>query len=750
MALQMQLVVVIFILVRMNMPIALVCMIDSSPAQNASLLEPQDMMSPANSSFAAEESQTGERNSSFGTNSTTKRGEFRWESSTQGLVLSAANMLGFVMPLMTDFFSRLVGGKRLLLIGMAMTAICTILQPIGARMSPYILIALRMGVGLAGGMAMPLITEVFSWWSPGEEKVSMVSFAFAGVNIGNILVGVTSGYLCAIPFDNGWPLIFYVHGGICLLWCVMWQICGSIRPEDHPFISEEEKSYILKTRVGMDKSQKRSSPPYKFVLTSRPVWGFLGVMISHYFSVTIVFTYLPLYLSTVFRLNVEEVGLFSSVSYVARFLGTIMWGMLSTLIFSKTHHGTTVCRKLVQCTGFYVSGLSLIALGFINNQAAAFAILILVMVSQSATNASGIIVPLDIAPRYAGFISGLFMTAATIVSSPGPIIASMMTEQGTLEEWRNVFIMVAVVFFVGATIFLVLGSSKLQSWAVPADSDTGEEKNLPLASDLMNRRMTVLTLGPPLSPGDQQKRFQFTITVSEPNLELATVNEEDTSHPTADVNNINNSSTTATSGATTVLNNNVHVEPPALEKSISDTRLRRKVTAVKSTSSAEILPRSQSGNIKGPSYSNPGFEPDMQDAVGLSKNENGSNGALNCKKNGTLENGQKRRFSKNANRLPGLKLDVGKSGEVVFEVGGKVVQSVKTANDIKKGESVNMENDVTKGRGAKNENDVTSKGCSPNTNVGKNADRKTDSDKQFDEVDLGDKNEILNLEQTRL
>jgi predicted MFS family arabinose efflux permease len=55
--------------------------------------------------------------------------------------------------------------------------------------------------------------------------------------------------------------------------------------------------------------QKRSRPPYKTILTSLPVWAFLGVMTAHYFGTTILFAYIPLYLNDVFDFTVEEVGL---------------------------------------------------------------------------------------------------------------------------------------------------------------------------------------------------------------------------------------------------------------------------------------------------------------------------------------------------------------------------------------------------------------------------------------------------------
>lgn len=49
---------------------------------------------------------------------------------------------------MTDSLSRLMGGKTLLLLGMGLAGVLTFLQPVGARLSPYVLAALRIGTGL--------------------------------------------------------------------------------------------------------------------------------------------------------------------------------------------------------------------------------------------------------------------------------------------------------------------------------------------------------------------------------------------------------------------------------------------------------------------------------------------------------------------------------------------------------------------------------------------------------------------------
>ena len=46
-------------------------------------------------------------------------------------------------------------------------------------------------------------------------------------------------------FDGGWPSLFYVYGGICVLFVVLWMLTIYDSPMDHPRISEKEKQYIL-------------------------------------------------------------------------------------------------------------------------------------------------------------------------------------------------------------------------------------------------------------------------------------------------------------------------------------------------------------------------------------------------------------------------------------------------------------------------------------------------------------------------
>lgn len=79
----------------------------------------------------------------------TRVAEFEWESSVQGLILSSFTFLAWVTPIFTYSLCRRFGAKTIMLAGMLTSGCLTMLMPLGARLSPYALITMRVIVGFA-------------------------------------------------------------------------------------------------------------------------------------------------------------------------------------------------------------------------------------------------------------------------------------------------------------------------------------------------------------------------------------------------------------------------------------------------------------------------------------------------------------------------------------------------------------------------------------------------------------------------
>lgn len=67
---------------------------------------------------------------------------------------------------------------------------------------------------------------------------------FAGANFGTIISLPMSGWLCSLEFWGGWPLAFYLFGGLGIVWYVFWLFFIYDSPAVHPRIDPKEKAYI--------------------------------------------------------------------------------------------------------------------------------------------------------------------------------------------------------------------------------------------------------------------------------------------------------------------------------------------------------------------------------------------------------------------------------------------------------------------------------------------------------------------------
>jgi ACS family sodium-dependent inorganic phosphate cotransporter len=124
----------------------------------------------------------------------------------------------------------------------------------------------------------------------------MASITFAGVYAGTVIAMPASGLL-AIAY--GWESVFYVFGAIGCVWLVLWMIIVRRGPEDDPFISEEEKNYIVK-KIGLRK-EENVSPPWRAIFTSAPVWAIVASHCAENWGFYTLLTQLPTFLNGKFK-----------------------------------------------------------------------------------------------------------------------------------------------------------------------------------------------------------------------------------------------------------------------------------------------------------------------------------------------------------------------------------------------------------------------------------------------------------------
>lgn len=70
---------------------------------------------------------------------------------------------------------------------------------------------------------------------------------YLGANFGTVISLPVSGWLCSLEFWGGWPLAFYLFGGLGIIWYAFWLIFVFDTPAQHTKIDPLERAYIEAT-----------------------------------------------------------------------------------------------------------------------------------------------------------------------------------------------------------------------------------------------------------------------------------------------------------------------------------------------------------------------------------------------------------------------------------------------------------------------------------------------------------------------
>ena len=364
-----------------------------------------------------------------------------------------------------------IGGKILFGVGILVDAAMSLLTPVAARCSVYLLIATRVIEGMGEGLTFPSMHALLAKWIPPMERSRAVTFVYSGLDFGNVAGSLISGVLCDHGFAGGWPSVFYVFGATGCLWSFAWFLLCHSSPSTHPRISVSERQYIEKSMESCEPSVKPPTPWIK-IATSLPVWACATAQFAVDWGFYTMMTCLPMYMRDVLQFDVTQNGILSALPFIATWLLTIAGGHLADWLRASHRMQTTTVRKLFCAVGLLIAGTFLIAVGFLGCNRILIVSAIVLSVGSLGLSWTGFAVNhLDLAPAYAGTVMGLTSTLATVPGFLGPEVVGILTYHvSTRAQWQKVFYIAAAINGFGAAMFVVFGSGEIQEWAVVPES----------------------------------------------------------------------------------------------------------------------------------------------------------------------------------------------------------------------------------------------------------------------------------------
>lgn len=249
-----------------------------------------------------------------------------------------------------------IGTRFGFILSITVWSAATMLHAVASGLTSFAVFRGLLGVSEAGNW--PGATKANAEWFPIKERALAQGIFNSGAAIGGIISAPIIAYL--FVFLDSWRATFIAVGALGFLWLIPWLILYKSGPKSHPWLSADEREYILTGQRNQDTDEVAEyAPSSGEILSRKESWG---VILSSFFLDPIWWLFvgwLPLYLAETYGFGVKEIGLYAWVPYVGAMFGAWFGGLLAQ---NRIKSGWTVnkTRKFVIGLGGLIMLVSLL------------------------------------------------------------------------------------------------------------------------------------------------------------------------------------------------------------------------------------------------------------------------------------------------------------------------------------------------------------------------------------------------------
>ena len=371
-------------------------------------------------------------------------------AALMGLLFSVFSWSYVASQIPGGLFLDRFGSKLTYFLSMTFWSLCTLAQ--GLVHGIGALFVFRLGLGVSEAPCFPTNSRVVATWFPQSERAMATGTYTVGEYIG---LAFFSPFLFMLMGTFGWRSLFYVVGGVGLVFGVIWWMFYR-EPHDHPSVNQAELDYIeagggLTHRKKDADAAGGTGAAAAASAKSGFEWRTIGRLLKHRQltgiclgqfagNSTLVFflTWFPTYLATERHMAWLKIGFFAIMPFIAASIGVMFGGFFSDWLLRRGK-SPNVARKLPIIAGLLLASTIILA-NYVDSNVAVIAILSVAFFAQGMA-ALGWTLVSDIAPDgLLGVTGGIFNFAANLAGIVTPLVVG--------------FIVAATGSFVGALVFI--------------------------------------------------------------------------------------------------------------------------------------------------------------------------------------------------------------------------------------------------------------------------------------------------------
>ncbi|KAE9551758.1 hypothetical protein FO519_005037 [Halicephalobus sp. NKZ332] len=389
--------------------------------------------------------------------------------SEKGLLYSAVSIGTLMGSLSITYIVGFIRSRRTIVIYGAITGIATILSPMMANWGFIPLFIMRILQGIGGGMTFSSIGYITSAWAPIAASGMFLSWLTSYIQLAPLVTMPVAGFFC--ESSVGWPGVYYVMGGLTLIFCGIFYVVYRDSPRFHRHVSDKELFTIEKSKVGvsMEKKSKQGKIPYGAILTDKVVLGCMISGFGNFFGFQTFMQFAPVYMNKVLQLDVKSTGLMSALPYLGCLILKFIIGPLSDKLKCVSQlTGVKMYSGISQFT-MVICFIVLAAIPPTWQTVAQSVYTILIL--GSSLNSVGFYKAIQL---YAGPFTAVIMSWLSLINALVvlflPLIKTLLAAEDRPEQWALIFAINAIVVFITTVIFILTVEIELRSWAINASS----------------------------------------------------------------------------------------------------------------------------------------------------------------------------------------------------------------------------------------------------------------------------------------
>lgn len=402
---------------------------------------------------------------------------FCWTEKDKSNLLSAYFYGYIILQIFGGSLAEKFGTKLVLGLSALVCSILSLLLPIASKESLWISFGMRICQGLVAGVTFPSLPPMIMKWAPMQEHSKFVTFTYIGGTFGTMITYP----VCGVILDGlGWEAVFYISGGLGLVWSLMWFSFVSDDPSKQILISKEERGFIEENRKNTNSIIGKRRPPYLRILFTPSVWGLMFCDFARSFGAYMIIIEGPNFIDKILHKDILENGILNALPQMTCFLYGIVFSYISDILLKKNYVTIKGLRYLGVGIGLGVPAITVAALGYTTESwILCISVLSIGIGFGSASYMGHLAAVYDIAPTYSGTVYGFVNMVGNTTGFITPLATAAFIEKdpSDIVGWRNLFWLSAGLYIAALIMFPILVRIQPASFEYETKSSQKEVTN---------------------------------------------------------------------------------------------------------------------------------------------------------------------------------------------------------------------------------------------------------------------------------